>query len=490
MKTTKYILLALTVLLASSCSDWLDVQPTTEKDREDLVTTAEGYKEMLYGTYINLRDTKLYGNNLTYGLLEVLARNYCGVKLGSGNDNYSFTDTGERGYFDDIWSAMYNNIANVNSLLLDIDGHKDAFAKNEYDLCAGEAYAERAFMHFDLLRMFAPRYEGHESDIAIPYVDKYERARYPHVSEKTVVTHVLSDLDKADSLLREGNDPLVSTLQTITYNGKGNFTGNRQYRFNYWAVQALKARVYMYMGDKANALRYATKVISESPFRWVTESEVAGGDKVFQSELIMGLEVPKLPDYYDANFANSKYTLTDGWGVYGLNVFGDANDYRYLYLIGNDKDNNKVLSVKYKQDVGSSKVMKKQTIPLMRLGEMYLIAAECQKESNPAEAVRLLRTLKQHRGILSEGQGIIDNPSADQIQDYVRAEMRKETYAEGQMWFYYKRVNSATTPDYNPWWAGATYSMKESYYTFPLPESEKEYGIIPSSSADSSKSKK
>ena len=245
----------------------------------------------------------------------------------------------------------------------------------------------------------------------------------------------------------------------------------------------------MYVGDKANALRYATKVINESPFRWVTESEVAGGDMVFQSELIMGLEVPKLPDYYDANFANSKYTLTDGWGVYGLNVFGDANDYRYLYLIGNDKNNNKVLSVKYKQDVGSSKVMKKQTIPLMRLGEMYLIAAECQKESNPAEAVRLLRTLRQHRGILSEGQGIIDNPSADQIQDYVRAEMRKETYAEGQMWFYYKRVNSATTPDYSPWGAGATYSMKESYYTFPLPESEKEYGIIPSSSAYSSKSK-
>ena len=51
MKTTKYIFLALAVLLTSSCSDWLDVQPTTEKDREDLVTSAEGYKEMLYGTY-------------------------------------------------------------------------------------------------------------------------------------------------------------------------------------------------------------------------------------------------------------------------------------------------------------------------------------------------------------------------------------------------------------------------------------------------------
>ena len=124
MKTTKYIFLALAVLLTSSCSDWLDVQPTTEKDREDLVTSAEGYKEMLYGTYINLHDAKLYGNNLSYGLLEVLARNYCNVNLGSSNNNYNFTDNKERGYFDDIWSAMYNNIANVNSLLLDIDGHK------------------------------------------------------------------------------------------------------------------------------------------------------------------------------------------------------------------------------------------------------------------------------------------------------------------------------------------------------------------------------
>ena len=63
--------------------------------------------------------------------------------------------------------------------------------------------------------------------------------------------------------------------------------------------------------------------------------------------------------------------------MYGLGVFEDANDFRYLYLLSNDRANNKVISSKYNQRVSSSGVMKKETVPLIRLGEMYLIAAEC-----------------------------------------------------------------------------------------------------------------
>lgn len=46
--------------------------------------------------------------------------------------------------------------------------------------------------------------------------------------------------------------------------------------------------------------------------------------------------------------------------------------------------------------------MKKETVPLIRLGEMYsVIAAECNIEDNPSESIRLLRELKSHRGYLS-----------------------------------------------------------------------------------------
>lgn len=478
MKIKIFILSAIACLATTSCSDWLDVQPSSQKDREDLVKTDEGYKQMLYGTYINLVSTDLYGHNLTYGLLEGIARNYCKNPV----TNYDYKNTSVRGTIDAIWDKMYNNIANVNSILKDIEDNKSVFSKGERELIEGEAYAMRAYMHFDLMRMFAPAYSLGSDATAIPYVETYERVRYPHLSEKEVVEKVLADLDRAESFLTQAGDPLISGPQTITYSGKGDLTANRQYRFNYWAVQALRARVYMYIGDEENAMKYADMVIEKGPFSWVKESDIAsGGDKIFLPEMICGLDVPDLPNYYESYFKSESYSLSDGWGNYGLNVFEDANDYRYLYLLTNDKKNNKVISCKYNQDVKSSGTMKKQTIPLIRLGEMYLISAECNKVKNPQKTVALLRELKLHRGYLSEDKGIADNATADELQQYIAKEMRKETYAEGQMWFYYKRLNSSTTPDFNPWMPTATTQMKTSYYTFPLPEAEKEYGNIPSS---------
>lgn len=478
MKIRISVLSAIIGLIATSCSDWLDVQPTSQKDREDLVSSDEGYKQMLYGTYINLVGSGLYGHNLTYGLLEGIANNYCKNPV----TNYDYKNTTVRGTVDAIWEKMYNNIANVNSILKDISDNKDLFARGEEELIEGEAYAMRAYMHFDLMRMFAPAYSLDPEAISIPYVETYERARYPHLPGKMVIEKVFNDLDKAEALISAAGDPIISELAPITISCKGNLWANRQYRFNYWAVQALKARIYLYIGDTENALKYADKVIQEAPFTWVKESDIAtGGDRIFLSEMILGLDVPNLPNYYDSYFKSESYSLSDGWGNYGLNVFEDANDYRFLYLLTNDKANNKVISCKYDQKIASNSAMNKYTVPLIRLGEMYLIVAECCKESDPVRSITLLRDLKLHRGYLTADCGIADGSDAAQIQDYIAKEMRKETYAEGQMWFYWKRIDSPTTPGFSPWWAGATTQMQTEYYTFPLPESEKEYGNIPSS---------
>ena len=478
-----YIIFLSAILILASCSDWLDVQPSTEKDRADLVESADGYKKMLYGTYINLTSPTLYGGNLTYGLLASLGRDYVKDLSYVSWVHYNYGDDFRSSYFDPIWSTMYNNIANVNSILADIDEHKASFRQGEYELVAGEAYAERAFMHFDLLRMFAPNYVGNEDAIAIPYITSYEAARHVHQTAREVMKRVMEDLDQAENLLKAGNDPLINSLQEITYKGGDTFTANRQYHSNYWAVEALKARVYLYMGDKANALKYAQAVISNAPFTWTPESVISSGDKVFQSEMIFGLDVPELPNYYEANFTSENFVLAEmGWSsynVYSLNIFEDANDYRYLYLLTNDKNGNlQALPSKLKQDVGSSKTMKKQTIPLIRLGEMYLIAAECQAESNPAEAIQLLRTLKKNRGYFASDAGVAEGSDANAINDYVRREMRKETYSEGQFWFYLKRTDSASVPNFSAW--SPTTPVQLSVYTFAIPEMEKEYGAIPS----------
>lgn len=475
MKTLYRLFILNFIFVVYGCGNWLDVQPTTEKDRNDLIETEEGFKQMLYGAYINLVSPDLYGHQLTYGFLEGLARNYVWLPT---NRTYDYKDTDVRPIIDKIWNGIYNNVANVNSILKDIKTRKELFKGNEGDILEAEALAMRAFMHFDLLRMFAPAYEENEEKIAIPYVETFERVRYPHLPAEEVMKKVLRDLSEAEKILEECQDPILKEV-ICTYSGKGDFMANRQYRFNYWAVNALKARVYLYMGDQTNALHYAMKVIQESPFTWVKEADVTSGDRIFMSELICGLNIPKLENYDESYFKSEKYSLYDGWGVYGLNVFEDPNDYRYLYLMTNDKGKNKVISCKYAQAIKTDGVMKKATVPLIRLGEMYLIAAECNIEENPEETVCLLRELKEHRGYLSEDRGITDNVTAEQLMNYIKKEMRKETYAEGQMFFFWKRLKSTTTPGFNPWSASATTAMKPEYYLFPLPEAEIEFGYIP-----------
>jgi hypothetical protein len=52
------------------------------------------------------------------------------------------------------------------------------------------------------------------------------------------------------------------------------------------------------------------------------------------------------------------------------------------------------------------------TVPLIRLGEMYCIAAECNIEKNPSETIRLLSELKLHRGYLTADRGISSTANA------------------------------------------------------------------------------
>ena len=66
-----------------------------------------------------------------------------------------------------IWNNMYNAIANVNILLQGIEDHRGILAADEEKIYEGEAYALRAFLHFDLLRLFGKSYVSGAGEKAI-----------------------------------------------------------------------------------------------------------------------------------------------------------------------------------------------------------------------------------------------------------------------------------------------------------------------------------
>ena len=96
---------------------------------------------------------------MTIGFMDVLGQRYQNT-TSDGYQNalwYSFPSTKTEKYTERIWGNMYNLIANVNNLLYYCDAKKQVLTtENYYEIIKGEALGLRAFLHFDLLRIYAP----------------------------------------------------------------------------------------------------------------------------------------------------------------------------------------------------------------------------------------------------------------------------------------------------------------------------------------------
>ena len=101
-----------------------------------------------------------------------------------------------------------------------------------------------------------------------------------------------------------------------------------------------------------------------------------------------------------------------------------------------------------------------EKIPLIRLGEMYLIAAEASGD------VTYLNALRNARGISSRYD------VAAVTEEALDAEYRKEFFAEGQYFYFLKRhamKNFYGCPE------SLQGKMSAFQYVFPLPDDGKEY---------------
>ena len=145
------------VLGTTSCQNWLDVSPESEVKYDDLFSTKNGFKDQLTGVYTKLCDEGLYGAHLTYGMVDALGQQYVWTQE-MGNYyhfwRFEYKNSTCESIMASIWAQMYNAIANTNILLKGLDEYGSVLSTNEENIYRGEAYALRAFLHFDLLRMY------------------------------------------------------------------------------------------------------------------------------------------------------------------------------------------------------------------------------------------------------------------------------------------------------------------------------------------------
>ena len=107
-------------------------------------------------------------------------------------------------------------------------------------------------------------------------------------------------------------------------------------------------------------------------------------------------------------------------------------------------------------------------IPLIRLSEVYLMAAEGAPTRE--EAISYINAIRLHRGCRD-----LDETELN-LQDAITKEFAKEVIGEGQLYFYYKRhamesVFSGTNIE-------GLKQMSPSNYALPLPKSETDKRVM------------
>lgn len=100
----------------------------------------------------------------------------------------------------------------------------------------------------------------------LPYSETTSIDEMPaYYSFDDYVVKLESDLSKAESLLKD-NDPLFQYTFSELNSANGNELSDsymyyRQSRMNYWAVKAIQARMYLYLGKKDKAYTLAKEII-------------------------------------------------------------------------------------------------------------------------------------------------------------------------------------------------------------------------------------
>lgn len=472
-----------------SCESWLDVKPKAEIKSETLFGTEQGFKDALVGVYIGMGDPSAYGKEMTLGFMDVLAQQY---EMYTQNGYYNLTNyqySVAASYIDRMWHKLYNCIANLNNLLQNIDQKKEILHPTNYAIIKGEALGLRAFLHFDILRVWGfgdlKAHPEYLDKYSIPYQTKYNKSVPVQYKEKDILTMIHKDLSEAEELLN-AFDPWGIAPKDVDYilPNDDKFYTNRARRFNYMALKATQARVYLWEGNYTKALACAEVVISKQSthFKWIQDENINVNDQKskdlsFSTEHVFQLYIQNMYKNFewnlrlkaadDLNINYNGFYLTKNRADKNFEVPGTgSSDYRYLHHIDN-KAGSKWPFMKYSTVEGYKYG---DMLALIRVSEMYYIAAECLARSGDAEglkkAVKYLNTVRSHRGIVND---LAEELTAEQIDAEITKEYMKEFIHEGQLFFYYKRRGETSV-------AWSSQSMDDKTYRIPFPDVELEFG--------------
>ena len=415
------IVIANLTILSSCKKDYLIQPPPTSLTPATALASESDLSTALLGAYAStttpaggLRNVDFYGRTVPV-LGDLMADNAYQSLINSNRytnfNNYLYTvaDGNVAGF----WNAAYGTILRCNNII-----NSSIAATPNVNQYKGEAYAIRALCYFTLVRYFARPFTDDPNGLGVPIVTKFDITLFPprnKISE--VYTLINADLTQA------------FTLITLFKNST---------QFSKYAARALQAKVYLTMGDKINAKTAALDVINNSGFTLVTTANhdafwkgaLPRTDKVetlfeVSSDAISSNGFDALPNIYSQSGYGDLLCSDD---LYALFTTTDVR--KNLYTVGTRGGVQAVFVNKYPNtfgtDISDTKVL--------RLSEMYLIAAEASLPTLESDAIKYVNILTAARSA-----GPIASTGAQLFED-ITTERRKELAFEGDRYLDLQRL--------------------------------------------------
>ncbi|MDR3341008.1 MAG: RagB/SusD family nutrient uptake outer membrane protein [Candidatus Symbiothrix sp.] len=426
MKKLIFIIAVFSLVALSSCEDFLNLSPTNAASAGTAIRTEADAKVIINGLMRSLTSSNYYGRNFfLYG--DAKGGDVALVSLGRGNDAlYTFNHSATSNSYVGYWSQIYSCMLQINNLLTNIDRMeeegKSTATLSDYK---GQALTLRALLYFDLVRLYGRPYSednGVSPGVPMPLtvLDVYARETRLTVAEN--YTQILKDLHDAT--------PLLSKSVTKGF-------------VNYYANKAIQARVYLFMGNNPDALKAAEEIINDKKYTlYENTAWVASWSSEFGSESILELGIYQDEADLTANslgyyfMRRAKLSNAMGWFVasdaFIAKLAEDPADVRRGIMDYDEIDItrfgacNKYTGNDNKGDKGSPSAV---NIKVIRLSEIYLIAAEAALSSDKVKAADYLNQIRKRAPSLTPAAEATIN--LDMILD----ERSKELYMEGHKFF-------------------------------------------------------
>lgn len=478
MKKTIFSLILLPVAVLSSCNSYFDKtgdeqQITDKKFFHDDAAFANA----LTDCYNLMRSRNLYGGTLTLEMMEFASQDMAphdAITMAASQLN--FNDAALSARIDSMTHAAYRVVMACNKLISEGERTKVVFTHpGQKNIIMGEAYALRAAVQFDLLRLFHPAPKTDAGFRGLPYITQTSTKAPEVLSTTEILQRVNADLAHAARLLKTV-DPILKPRNTIV--GVGEFDRRlRTFQMNYYAVKAVQARVALWQGNYETAAVQADSVLAHWQntasryrlFYWVTPGHY-GSDFSFSREYVFG--IASKPD----GFARLSDDMFKARGIQTTtslrDIYADNADIRYRswfrqhgngYTMSN-KFGSATLLTDYVYSTSGTASNLPAAIPYIKLGEVMLIKAEALNEMGQTSAARsLLEEMQSYKDVSYARQ--VTSVTKESLREMIYAEARRDLFGEGQLFYLYKRIGLTSLQAAD----GSTRTVSAGQYTLPLP---------------------